>query len=117
VGGTPTARAVALIDDLEGMDRGRYAGPVGWMDASGDGEFAIALRCAEISGARARLFAGAGIVAPGERVGGNEAQIAGNARGPRVSPGLPTGDTAASYPPALSACRTAEPIRPRTSTP
>jgi menaquinone-specific isochorismate synthase len=62
VGGTPTARAVALIDDLEGMDRGRYAGPVGWMDASGDGEFAIALRCAEISGARARLFAGAGIV-------------------------------------------------------
>ena len=45
------------------MDRGRYSGPVGWMDARGDGEFAIALRCAELSGARARLFAGAGIVA------------------------------------------------------
>ena len=45
------------------MDRGRYAGPVGVVDADGDGEFAIALRCAEICGARARLFAGAGIVA------------------------------------------------------
>ncbi|NIR40016.1 MAG: isochorismate synthase, partial [Actinobacteria bacterium] len=47
---------------LEGMDRGRYAGPVGWFDTRDDGEFAIALRCAELSGARARLFAGAGIV-------------------------------------------------------
>lgn len=62
VGGTPTAAAMALIGEIEGMDRGRYAGPVGWMDRSGDGEFAIALRCAELSGARARLFAGAGIV-------------------------------------------------------
>jgi menaquinone-specific isochorismate synthase len=62
VGGTPTDSAVAVIDELEGMDRGRYAGPIGWMDSRGDGEFAIALRCAEISGARARLFAGAGIV-------------------------------------------------------
>ena len=63
VGGTPTAAAVALIRELEGMDRGRYAGPVGWVDARGDGEFGIALRCAELSGARARLFAGSGIVA------------------------------------------------------
>ncbi len=63
VGGTPTAVAVEMIRQLEQMDRGRYAGPVGWMDSSGDGEFAIALRCAELSGARARLFAGAGIVA------------------------------------------------------
>lgn len=63
VGGTPTAAALEVIRQLEGMDRGRYAGPVGWMDADGDGEFAIALRCAELSGARARLFAGAGIVA------------------------------------------------------
>lgn len=63
VGGTPTATALQAIEELEGMDRGRYAGPVGWMDSRGDGEFAIALRCAEISGARARLFAGAGIVA------------------------------------------------------
>ena len=62
VGGTPTAAALELIAEIEGMDRGRYAGPVGWMDARGDGEFAIALRCAELSGARARLFAGAGIV-------------------------------------------------------
>lgn len=63
VGGTPTHAALELITRIEGMDRGRYAGPVGWMDARGDGEFAIALRCAELSGARARLFAGAGIMA------------------------------------------------------
>ena len=63
VGGTPTPAAVALIDEIEGMDRGRYAGPVGWMDASGDGEWGIALRSAELSGATVRLFAGCGIVA------------------------------------------------------
>lgn len=62
VGGTPTDVALQVIDRLEGMDRGRYSGPVGWADAAGDGEFAIALRCAELSGARARLFAGVGIV-------------------------------------------------------
>jgi menaquinone-specific isochorismate synthase len=62
VGGTPTAAAVDMIRSLEGMDRGRYAGPVGIFDATGNGEFAIALRCAEVSGARARLFAGAGLV-------------------------------------------------------
>ena len=45
VGGTPADVAVPLIGELEGMDRGRYAGPVGWMDASGDGEWGIALRC------------------------------------------------------------------------
>lgn len=63
VGGVPTGRALELIDELEGLDRGRYAGPVGWVDADGDGQWAIALRCAEVHGARARLFAGAGIVA------------------------------------------------------
>ncbi len=65
VGGTPTADAVALITDLERMDRGRYAGPVGWMDASGDGEWAIALRSALLTDDRrsVRLFAGCGIVA------------------------------------------------------
>ncbi|MDL4776619.1 isochorismate synthase [Actinomadura xylanilytica] len=63
VGGTPTGRALDLIRELEGMDRGRYAGPVGWVDARGDGEWGIALRCAEIQGDRARLFAGCGIVA------------------------------------------------------
>jgi menaquinone-specific isochorismate synthase len=51
-----------LIRELEGMDRGRYAGPVGWVDARGNGEWGIALRCAEVDGPRARLFAGGGIV-------------------------------------------------------
>ena len=62
--GTPTPDAAALIRELEGMDRGRYAGPVGWLDATGDGEFGLALRCAELVGDDgARLFAGCGIVA------------------------------------------------------
>jgi menaquinone-specific isochorismate synthase len=63
--GTPTERAFTLIRDLEGMDRGRYAGPVGWFDRHGDGEFGIALRCAEIDveERRIRAFAGCGIVA------------------------------------------------------
>ncbi len=66
VGGTPTPEAVALIAELEGMDRGRYAGPVGWMDGTGDGEWAIALRCGRFEPGRPavlRLFAGCGIVA------------------------------------------------------
>jgi menaquinone-specific isochorismate synthase len=63
VGGTPTATASALIAEIEGMERGRYAGPVGWMDATGDGEWAIALRSARLDGATVRLFAGCGIVA------------------------------------------------------
>jgi menaquinone-specific isochorismate synthase len=63
VGGTPTSTAIDLIAEIEGMDRGRYAGPVGWMDATGDGEWGIALRSAEVDGPRVRLFAGCGIVA------------------------------------------------------
>jgi menaquinone-specific isochorismate synthase len=63
VGGTPRDAAIALISELEGMDRGRYAGPVGWIDSHGDGEFGIALRCAEVAGDSIRLFAGGGIVA------------------------------------------------------
>jgi len=63
VGGTPRQAALDAIRELEGFDRGRYAGPVGWVDARGDGEWAIALRGAELDGTRARLVAGAGIVA------------------------------------------------------
>ena len=63
VGGTPTGRAVALIGELESLRRGRFAGPVGWVDAHGDGELGVALRCAEVHGPRARLMAGCGIVA------------------------------------------------------
>jgi menaquinone-specific isochorismate synthase len=63
VGGTPTNSALDLIAEIEGMDRGRYAGPVGWIDATGDGEWGIALRSAELSGNTVRLFAGCGIVA------------------------------------------------------
>ncbi len=63
VGGTPSDVALALITEIEGMARGRYAGPVGWMDADGDGEWGIALRSAEVRGSTVRLFAGCGIVA------------------------------------------------------
>ena len=59
--GWPTAAARAVIAERERFDRGWYAGPVGWMDAAGDGEFAVALRSALVRGARARLFAGAGV--------------------------------------------------------
>jgi isochorismate synthase len=61
--GTPREEAREALAELEPIDRGAYAGPVGWVDANGDGEWAIALRCAEITGKTARLFAGAGIVA------------------------------------------------------
>jgi menaquinone-specific isochorismate synthase len=63
VGGDPTATALHYLQEVEGFDRGRYAGPVGWVDAAGDGAWAIGIRCAEIDGARARLFAGNGVVA------------------------------------------------------
>ncbi|MEX1124419.1 MAG: isochorismate synthase [Acidimicrobiia bacterium] len=62
VAGTPTKAAVELIREIEAHGRGRYAGPVGWMDAHGDGEFAIALRCGEISGQRVTLYTGVGLV-------------------------------------------------------
>lgn len=81
VAGTPTADACALIDELEGMDRGRYAGPVGWIGADGDGEWALALRSGEIDPADARhvrIFAGCGIVAasdPGAELAESEAKL------------------------------------------
>jgi menaquinone-specific isochorismate synthase len=62
VAGTPTVTAVEVIDALEPFDRGRYAGPVGWIGADGDGEWAIALRCAQLSGATVTAYAGCGIV-------------------------------------------------------
>jgi salicylate biosynthesis isochorismate synthase/menaquinone-specific isochorismate synthase len=63
VGGEPGARAEAAIGELERMDRGWYAGPVGWMDATEDGEFCVALRSALLRDREARLYAGVGIVA------------------------------------------------------
>ena len=62
-GGTPQAAAVARIRELEGFPRGLYAGTLGWLNARGGGEFFVGLRSALIDGSRARLYAGAGIVA------------------------------------------------------
>jgi salicylate biosynthesis isochorismate synthase/menaquinone-specific isochorismate synthase len=62
VGGEPREGAATLIPALEGLDRGWYAGPVGWTDANEDGEFCVALRCALLRGAEARLYAGVGVV-------------------------------------------------------
>jgi isochorismate synthase len=62
VGGEPLSRARPLIPALEGMDRGWYAGPVGWTDATGDGEFCVALRCALLHRDVARCYAGVGVV-------------------------------------------------------
>ena len=62
VAGVPTRKALALIQELEEMDRGWYSGPVGWMDHKGRGEFAIAIRSGLITKNRAYLYAGAGIV-------------------------------------------------------
>ncbi len=60
--GTPYKQASELIDEIEVISRGRYAGPVGWVDAAGDGELGIALRCGQIEGKSIRIFAGCGIV-------------------------------------------------------
>lgn len=63
VAGTPREVALATIAELEGFDRGRYAGPVGWIDADGDGEWAIALRCAQVfPDGTVHAYAGCGIV-------------------------------------------------------
>ena len=61
--GTPRNIAFDIIDEIEGMNRGRYAGPVGWIDSSGDGELGIALRCGQIKDHSIQIYAGCGIVA------------------------------------------------------
>ncbi|RIJ69912.1 isochorismate synthase [Nakamurella silvestris] len=76
VGGSPASAAKRLIAELEPMRRGRYAAPVGWMSADGDGEFGIALRCAQVSDRQVRMFAGCGIMAGSDpEVEAREAQI------------------------------------------
>lgn len=80
VGGTPTDAAVALIAEIEGLDRGRYAGPVGWIGAEGDGEWGIGLRSAQVEadGHRVRVFAGCGIVAdsvPADELAESQAKL------------------------------------------
>lgn len=79
--GTPTTVAAQVIAEREGMDRGRYAGPVGWLGADGDGEWGIALRSAQVDEANTglRLFAGCGIVAasdPDDELAESEAKLA-----------------------------------------
>jgi isochorismate synthase EntC len=65
LGGHPRDAALALIERVEGVERGRYGGAVGWVDGAGNGTWAVAIRCAEFADDRcsARLFAGGGIVA------------------------------------------------------
>jgi menaquinone-specific isochorismate synthase len=63
VGGTPTAAALDYIAAVEGLDRGCYGGPVGWVDAQGDGCWAVGIRAARLEGRKARLIAGGGVVA------------------------------------------------------
>lgn len=62
VGGAPQAEALELIAELEGFDRGRYAGPTGWVDVDGNGEFAVSVRSVQILGDEARVWAGVGVV-------------------------------------------------------
>jgi menaquinone-specific isochorismate synthase len=78
VGGEPRDVAEPLIPELEGLDRGWYAGPVGWTDLAEDGEFCVGLRCALLEGKVAHLYAGNGIVAdsdPAEELAETEAKL------------------------------------------
>ena len=86
VGGHPRAAALALIADVEGVERGRYAGAVGWVDAAGNGTWAVTLRCAELSADRtsACLTAGGGIVADSDPL----AELAETVREVAAVPGL-----------------------------
>ena len=79
VGGEPWPRAEAVIPELEGLDRGWYAGPVGWTDLEEDGEMCVALRCGLLRGKVAHLYAGDGIVrdsVPAEELAETEAKLA-----------------------------------------
>ena len=79
--GTPRPAAQKAIKEIESMSRGRYAGPVGWIDSKGEGEIGIALRCAQINSKDAReirLFAGCGIVQgsdPAKEYGESQAKL------------------------------------------
>ena len=76
--GTPRIQATDLITEIESMSRGRYAGPIGWIDAAGDGELGIALRCGQITSQSIRIFAGCGIVAgsdPAKELAESEAKF------------------------------------------
>jgi isochorismate synthase len=78
VGGEPRAAAMPLIPALEGLDRGWYAGAVGWTDLAEDGEFCVALRCALLRGSLAHLYAGCGIVrdsVPAEELAESEVKL------------------------------------------
>ncbi len=78
VGGEPRSKALPLIPALEGLDRGWYAGPIGWTDPFEDGEFCVALRCALLRGDIAHLYAGEGIVVdsdPAQELEANEAKL------------------------------------------
>ncbi|HWB88585.1 MAG TPA: isochorismate synthase [Acidimicrobiia bacterium] len=66
VAGAPRDEAISLIRDLEPASRGRYAGPVGWLDSNGEGVFALALRCGQVEDGAVTLFAGGGLVAGSE---------------------------------------------------
>ena len=63
LGGDPQAEALKLIAELEGFDRSRYGGPAGWVDAAGNGEFAVSVRTAQVQGHLATVCAGVGVVA------------------------------------------------------
>jgi isochorismate synthase EntC len=78
VGGEPRAAAMPLIPALEGLDRGWYAGAIGWTDLAEDGEFCVALRCALLRGSLAHLYAGCGIVrdsVPAEELAESEVKL------------------------------------------
>ena len=110
VGGEPHAAAAPLIPALEGLDRGWYAGPVGWTDAAEDGEFCVALRCALLDGPGGALLRGRRRRArqrPGGRAGRDRGQAPGAAAGARALAVVAVDDheAARSTPPAAGAQR------------